>query len=36
RIADRHFIIEKGQTVWSGSSQELLASDDIKHRYLGI
>ena len=36
RIADRHFIIEKGQTVWSGNSQELLASDDIKHRYLGI
>ena len=36
RIADRHFIIEKGQTVWSGQSSELLTSDEIKHRYLGI
>ena len=36
KIADRHFIIEKGQTVWSGQSSELLTSDDIKHQYLGI
>jgi branched-chain amino acid transport system ATP-binding protein len=36
RIADRHFIIEKGETVWSGRSETLLASEDIKRRYLGI
>ena len=36
RIADRHFIIEKGRTVWAGDSSELLASDEVKRRYLGI
>ncbi|MAF07091.1 MAG: ABC transporter ATP-binding protein [Acidiferrobacteraceae bacterium] len=36
RIADRHFIIEKGRTVWAGDSAELLASDEVKRRYLGI
>lgn len=36
RIADRHFIVEKGQVVWTGSSPELVASRDVQHRYLGI
>jgi branched-chain amino acid transport system ATP-binding protein len=36
RIADRHFIIEKGRTVWTGDSRELLAGDTLKRRYLGI
>lgn len=36
RIADRHFIMEKGRTVWSGSSAELTAQPDIQHRYLGV
>ena len=36
RIADRHFIIEKGRTVWAGDSAELLASNEVKRRYLGI
>ena len=36
RIADRHYIIEKGQVVWSGSSAELQAQRDIQHRYLGV
>jgi branched-chain amino acid transport system ATP-binding protein len=36
RIGDRHYIIERGQVVWSGGSEELRASDDIKHRYLGV
>jgi len=36
RIADRHFILEKGQIVWSGSSAELRARADIQHRYLGV
>ena len=36
RIADRHFIIEKGRTVWVGDSSELLAGEDLKRRYLGV
>ena len=35
RIADRHFIIEKGRTVWVGDSSELLSGEDLKRRYLG-
>jgi branched-chain amino acid transport system ATP-binding protein len=36
RIADRHFLIERGRVVWSGSSAELAASPDVQHRYLGV
>jgi len=36
RIADRHFIIERGRAVWSGTSEELIAKPDLQHRYLGI
>jgi branched-chain amino acid transport system ATP-binding protein len=36
RICDRHFIIERGRTVWSGTSAELMAEPDLQHRYLGI
>jgi branched-chain amino acid transport system ATP-binding protein len=36
RIADRHYIIERGRVVWSGTSLELAAATDIQHRYLGI
>jgi branched-chain amino acid transport system ATP-binding protein len=36
KIADRHFVIERGRVVWSGSSRELAAVPDIQHRYLGI
>jgi len=36
RIADRHYIIEKGQVVWSGTSDALLAQPEIQHRYLGV
>jgi branched-chain amino acid transport system ATP-binding protein len=36
RICDRHFIIERGRTVWSGTSGELAAEPDLQHRYLGI
>jgi branched-chain amino acid transport system ATP-binding protein len=35
-IADRHYIIERGRVVWSGSSAELAAAPDIQHRYMGI
>jgi len=36
RIADRHYIIEKGRTVWSGSSADLAASAEQVHRYVGV
>jgi ABC-type lipopolysaccharide export system ATPase subunit len=36
RIADRHYIIERGRTVWSGTSEELIAEPEMQHRYLGI
>ncbi len=36
RIADRHYILEKGQVVWSGRSSDLDADPDLAHRYLGI
>ncbi len=36
RIADRHYLIERGRIVWSGSSKELAAAPDVQHRYLGI
>jgi branched-chain amino acid transport system ATP-binding protein len=36
RIADRHYLIERGRIVWNGSSQSLAAAPDIQHRYLGI
>jgi len=35
-IADRHFIIEKGQVVWEGDSDALTGDDELKARYLGI
>ena len=36
RIADRHYLIERGRVVWSGNSKELAAAPDVQHRYLGI
>ena len=36
RIADRHYIIEKGRTVWSGSSTDLAANAELVHRYVGV
>ncbi|HJM49711.1 MAG TPA: ABC transporter ATP-binding protein [Alphaproteobacteria bacterium] len=36
RIAQRHVIIEKGRVVWTGSSAELAANEDVQHRYLGV
>jgi branched-chain amino acid transport system ATP-binding protein len=36
RIADRHYLIERGRVVWSGTSAELAAAQDVQHRYLGI
>ncbi len=36
KVADRHFVIERGRVVWSGTSRELAAAPDVQHRYLGI
>ena len=36
RVADVHYMLEKGRVVWSGSSDELAVSVDVQHRYLGV
>ena len=36
RIADTHFILEKGQTVWQGSTESLRAQPDLLHETLGV
>ena len=36
KIADRHYVLEKGRVVWSGSSAELTANAELQHRYLGV
>ena len=36
RVADRHYVLEKGRVVWSGTSSELSGSPEIQHRYLGV
>jgi branched-chain amino acid transport system ATP-binding protein len=36
RLADYHYVLEKGRVVWSGTSAELLARADVQHRYLGV
>ena len=36
RVADRHFVLEKGRVVWSGTSGDLSQNADIQHRYLGV
>src|SRR5881398_1939561 len=33
RVADRHFVLEKGRVVWSGSSAELNANRELQSRY---
>jgi branched-chain amino acid transport system ATP-binding protein len=35
-FADRHVIIEKGRSVWSGTSAELIADASLKDRYLHV
>ena len=36
RVADRHYVLEKGRVVWRGDSAELDANRDVQHRYLGV
>jgi branched-chain amino acid transport system ATP-binding protein len=35
-LADRHFVLEKGVVVWSGTSDQLRADPAIVHEYLGV
>jgi branched-chain amino acid transport system ATP-binding protein len=35
-VADRHYIIRKGQVMWSGTSQDLRADAPLRQRYLGV
>jgi branched-chain amino acid transport system ATP-binding protein len=36
KIATRHYILEKGRTVWSGTSDDLRRDAALKARYLGV
>ncbi len=36
KIADQHYIIEKGVVVWQGNSHELRANPQLKTKYIGI
>ena len=36
RIADRHYVIEKGRVVWEGESAALMKNPELKMRYLGV
>ena len=36
RVADRHYIVEKGCVVWSGTSDELGNQPSIRQRYLNL
>ena len=36
RIADRHYVIEKGRVVWTGASSDLAGNRDMQHRFLGV
>jgi branched-chain amino acid transport system ATP-binding protein len=36
RIADRVYVMSKGQIVWEGTPAELGANEEVKRRYLGV
>jgi branched-chain amino acid transport system ATP-binding protein len=36
RLADRHYVLEKGRTVWSGTSADLRSMPEIVHQYVGV
>jgi branched-chain amino acid transport system ATP-binding protein len=36
RVADRHYVLEKGRVVWNGSSAQLTEDQDVQRRYLGV
>jgi branched-chain amino acid transport system ATP-binding protein len=36
QLTDHHYILDKGQIVWNGSSDALLSDASLKARYLGV
>ena len=36
KLADRHYMMEKGEVVWTGSTDEIIANENLKARYLGV
>jgi branched-chain amino acid transport system ATP-binding protein len=36
RLADRHYILEKGRVAWSGTSAEMRAQPQLLHEYVGV
>jgi branched-chain amino acid transport system ATP-binding protein len=36
QLADRHYIMEKGQVVWSGKTADIVSNEKLKARYLGV
>jgi branched-chain amino acid transport system ATP-binding protein len=35
-LADRHYVVDKGHVVWSGSSEQLMNDEDVQGHYLGV
>ncbi|MCE7058322.1 ATP-binding cassette domain-containing protein, partial [Algoriphagus sp. AGSA1] len=35
-FSDRHYILEKGRVVWSGTNADLKQNPDIVHQYMGV
>ena len=36
RFADRHVVIEKGRVVWTGTTTQILATPEVKDRFLHV
>ena len=36
KVADRHYVLEKGRVVWEGSSEQLHSDTAVHNRYLGV
>jgi branched-chain amino acid transport system ATP-binding protein len=36
RLADCHYVVEKGRVAWSGDSAALTAAPEVLHRYVGV
>jgi branched-chain amino acid transport system ATP-binding protein len=36
KLADRHFVMEKGQVVWQGDSAQLRNEPAIVQQYMGV
>ena len=36
KIADRHYVLEKGEIVWSGSTEQLRSNKALLEAHLGV